>query len=144
MISIGFLHTPSGSVGGSPLPSQVILTSNQSAALNTTTLKFSVPTGNSLTVYWGDGNYDAVTCDGTLKTLTHDYASQATYQISLSGNLDQITDFRCNSQSWIEGDISGVSLLTGLEIFYGYSTSLSGNISALNGMTSLEILRYTY
>lgn len=140
MIGLGLSLWKSAGILASRLVEAVVY-SNQSVALNTTTIKVSIPGGYDIDIRWGDGTTDNVTADGTLQTLTHDYASNGVYPISFAGDYDQITDFRCDSQSWIQGNISGVSPLTALTIFYGYSTSLAGNISALNVITGLELLR---
>ena len=136
---MGFLAADDDYILGSVDEHLAILETDQST-LNTVTIYLTVNTGHSMTFDWGDGNTDAVVCDGTLKTVTHDYASTGTYSIRLAGDIDQVTDFRAYNQAWIQGSILGFASLDSLETLYLYSTSVSGAISIIDGLTGLTAL----
>jgi len=102
------------------------------------------PVGGSLTVDWGDGSLSAVTCNGLLQTLVHNYTVTGQYIIRVLGSTRLITTFRCYNQAWISGDIAGVVRgLRDVVNLYLYSTGVTGDISAVSPLTSLTTL-YLY
>jgi hypothetical protein len=115
---------------------------NDQSTLQTTTVKIACPAGdgNIISLSWGDGSHDNVVCDGTLKTLTHDYSSTDTYTIQIRGDIQEITQFQATSQSFISGDISAFSTLTSLTQLNLVATSVSGDIGDLSTLTSLTLL----
>ena len=121
------------------VPGQTILYADESA-LNTVTIKFQVPAGNSLDILWGDGTSTAVVCDNVVNPYTHDYSATGQYAIRVAGDYDNIVQLQCFSQAWIYGDIANLSGLTSLVYLYLSSTSVSGDIANLSALTSLTSL----
>lgn len=62
-----------------------------------TNASITVTSSKLLNVYWGDGSY---TYDvyGTNKTITHAYSTSGTYEIIITGNIDEITGFSTNGE----------------------------------------------
>jgi hypothetical protein len=114
--------------------SKPVFFSDQTGGLNTTTVKVLVTSGKALTVHWGDGNSDAVVCDGTLKTLTHDYGSTGYYGVSFTGDTDNVLTLQVVSQAWVEGDIGNFAVLTGLTNLQIYLTAIDGDVAGISSL----------
>jgi len=114
----------------------IVILSNDQSTLQTTTILITVPAGNSLTINWGDESTDTVTCDGTVKTLTHNYSTTGGYEIGLEGDYDNITYFYC-TRTFVSGALSNFSALTALETLNIHNSLVAGDISALSSLTSL-------
>jgi hypothetical protein len=101
--------------------------------------------GNAVTIHWGDGNSDAVTCDGTLQTLTHDYnavgSGRGYYNIYLEGDYDELTQWRSYSQAYLSGDLSVFTPMVDLTRLTISTTGFYGDVSALAGLTALTVLQ---
>jgi hypothetical protein len=126
-------------------------------------LIFRLPSGQSVTVNWGDGNTSVVNGNDAVDvSVTSNYSSAGSYSITLTGDhldltkidcasedvsgdvsgwsaLTNLTELYCNNTS-ISGDVSGWSALTNLTELYCYSTSVSGDISSWSALTNLTIL----
>ena len=76
---------------------------------------------------------------GTSDTKTHDYATEGTYTVSITGALDEITYFLCGESS-ISGDIGQFSNLTSLTSLNLADASISGDIADINTLTGLIFL----
>ena len=115
---------------------------NDQTPLAATTIKFRVPGGNALTIHWGDGNTDVVTCNGVLNTYVHNYGATGDYVISLEHDHDKVTELRFEAQSHIGGDVGDkMSEMVGLTSYlFGYNCSVGGDISDLSGLTSLNYM----
>ena len=81
---------------------------NDQSTLSTTTIKLNVPTGEYAYINWGDGNYDIITGDGTLQSITHDYASTGEYTINVQGYAKNITGIDISSQSFLTGELGAM------------------------------------
>jgi len=68
---------------------------NNQETLTTTEIRILCPVGGSLTLDWGDGYYQAVTCNGVQQNITYDYSSTGTYRIRLLGTVELVTRFYC-------------------------------------------------
>jgi hypothetical protein len=71
----------------------------------TAAVSLACPGGNAVRVHWGDGTYEDLVCDGLLKNLSKAHAA-GTWQISLSGDWRELTQFRAINQAWISGDLA--------------------------------------
>ena len=107
--------------------------------LNTIDIWFAISSG-SCTIDWGDGNTTTAT-GATVTKYSHNSAAAGTgtYNIVISGQTKNITDFRCFHEP-ISGDIAQFRRLTNLTQLQLYNTSVSGDIANLSGLTSLTNL----
>jgi len=116
---------------------------NNQSVLQTTTIYLSAPAGSTVVVAWGDGNYSNLTADGSLKTLSHDYAATGIYFIEIFGDVDRIVDFRFYSTSFLSGQIKDVIRgMNNLSVFYCYATGLTGDLSEFefcSNMTQINV-----
>jgi len=92
--------------------------------LDTLDVKITVNTGKKVFINWGDGRQDPVVADGTEKTLSHDYADTVNYQITISGEADQITTLDLSSES-VFGNVKDFADLTALTALTLNSTLVS-------------------
>jgi hypothetical protein len=59
------------------------------------TASIKVTTAKMINIYWGDDTYD-YNVSGTDKTITHTYNTDGVYDIIITGNIEDITDFSTN------------------------------------------------
>jgi hypothetical protein len=91
----------------------------------TVTLTRITPTGQDVTIDWGDGNSDTIS-DGNTGTITHQYATAGTYAVRIS-DPSVITYIDINGVNG-SGDLSGWDVSSATTI-YLYSNSFSGDLS---------------
>lgn len=111
---------------------------NNQSTLHGTTIVIKCPAGGAITIWWGDGSASAVVCDNVVNSYAHTYTATGTYTIRITGTTTLISDFRCYSQAWISGPISGI--LRGLGPASLTSATLSG--TAISGDVT-EFSRFT-
>lgn len=72
-----------------PEPIKKVLKFTRTSDANKT-VSITLTSSKLLNIYWGDGShtYDA---SGTNQTITHNYTSNGTYYILITGNIDEIT-----------------------------------------------------
>jgi hypothetical protein len=78
-------------------------------------------------------------CDGALKNLSKAHAA-GTWQISLSGDWRELTQFHAHGQAWISYDVSAYAEMVDLTTLNIYNTAGTGDIGTLSGLTALSIL----
>jgi hypothetical protein len=108
---------------------------NNQASLTQTDINMRVLTG-ALTIYWGDGNTTAVTCNNTLQSINYNYSSIGQYKVGVIGNIENIRDVRALGESQLSGDIGWFANFTTLEQLYMSNTALEGDIAPINNLAS--------
>lgn len=143
-----------------------IITFFNFASTTDTTQNWTIklPTGKTIRIWWGDGNYDDYNGNGaTSIAVTHTYAGSGTYAIQFSGDYLDLTYFQCNGNSLtaniniftgftglkeiyiheniFTGDVSVLASNTGLtQVYIKQNTSLSGDVSSFRVLTSMATL----
>lgn len=112
------------------------------SSLTTLTVTLEYDPGASGVIYWGDGATTSVSGDGTAHGYTHNYSVEGQYEFRLVGELDKVDQFQVPNQLHVYGDISTLRYLTGCWRFYFYSTSVSGDIAALEPCVSTTYLYF--
>jgi len=126
--------------------------------------ELDVAVGESLTVWWGDGNSDVLTGEGT--NVSHAYAGAGTWTVRISnptiitrlncddskfgceagfiGSLTALTSLSLNSLANVTVGSGEIGSLTALTYLYLYNlanvTVGSGEIGGLTSLTSLSLL----
>jgi hypothetical protein len=119
-----------------------VLTSVQTPSLVTATINsLAVAAGGVLSISWGDGTVDTVTCDGTARTYAHNYAATGTYRVSLVGTVDRVTTFQASSQTRWTGPVSAFAALTSLTYLHLAYSGVSGSVESLTALKFLTYLR---
>src|SRR6056297_1972051 len=98
-------------------------------------------TEGDVKVNWGDGTVETV-ADGD-SNLSHDYSGvTGTKKITFifTKGYKDVTELDLNGQD-LSGNLSAVSNLTSLNLLYLYNTNVSGDLSAVSNLTSLSYLR---
>jgi len=75
-------------------------TENQSADI-----KLSLPANKKITIYWGDGTSTVVTGEVTTTTYSHTYTDVKTYNLTVTGDYNDITYLRFFGDGNYGGDI---------------------------------------
>ena len=115
---------------------------NDQTSLNTTTFTIKGTNGKTVYINWGDENTTTCSMTGLNVNYDHDYVSEGTYNVSFSGDLDEITHFKCIESS-ISGDIAWISGLASLKYIFFGDSNVSGDVANLAGLTNLETI-YLY
>jgi hypothetical protein len=111
---------------------------DQSTADN---IKFTIniPTGESVIFDWGDGNSTTASGTGSNQDVTHSYSGSSTYVINITGDLVNLSYFRCNNTS-VSGEVSQFKILTSLTTLSLYYTKISGELTDLSSLINLTYL----
>lgn len=72
-----------------PEPVKKVLKYSRTSAANKT-VSITLTSAKLLNIYWGDGSH-TFDVSGTAQTITHDYATNGTFYIVVTGNIDEIT-----------------------------------------------------
>jgi PKD repeat protein len=66
------------------------------------TVSITLTSSKLLNIYWGDGSH-TFDVSGTAQIITHDYSTNGTYYIVVTGNIDEITSLTTNGTVvWIK------------------------------------------
>jgi len=134
-INIKEYGTP-GLLGGA---AQLAFTVTTTGASENISFSRITPTGQDIKISWGDGTIDTI-ADGNTGAVAHTYASAGTYNLRIS-NPDVITHLNMSGVSQLSGDIRTLrNLGPSLTHLYLGFTSVSGDISAMQNLTSLTYL----
>ena len=106
---------------------------NQSADI-----KLSLPTGKKITLYWGDGTSTVVTGEVTTTTYSHIYTDIGTYNLTVTGDYNDITYLLFDGDGSYSGDIK--YLPDNLTYVYREGdNTFSGDIIDLSNVTYFRI-----
>ena len=97
-------------------------TTNQSADI-----KLSLPAGKKITIYWGDGTSTVITGEVYKVIYSHIYTDVKTYNLTVTGDYNDITYLRFNGDGSYGGDIKYMP--SGLKHFDRFdANTFCGNI----------------
>jgi hypothetical protein len=99
-----------------------------------------IATSGNVTVEWGDGNTSTLTCDNSLRSLTHNYAiGGVTYTVKLRGDLFAVTRIDI-SIVFAEINISEFAKAENFAILFLININeVSGSINLLNKLKEIWI-----
>lgn len=118
--------------GSSPVMLTIAYTSTQFV------FKWKAPATSTILFDWGNGTTSSVSGNGaTLVTTTSAYASAGTYYFGLAGDVTDITYIDLNNQTFVSGDFSRWTAITGLTYIDVSTTSISGSLAGYAGFTSM-------
>lgn len=112
------------------------------SSLNTVTMTtLNIAAGYSVTINWGDSTSN--TYSGNNSGITKNYSTTGQFNISMSGDVNQIGLIQYNSQSTSYGDLTNWILPQNCSGFRMYGCSFTGTPSNWIGPTSMTTL-YIY
>lgn len=112
---------------------------NMSSLIKNYISSLNIAIGYTVNLDWGDGTNNNYT--GANTNITHDYSTNGVYNISLTGDLNNILQLSAHDMPFYIGDISNWILPNSLTYIYGYTNNFTGNCPNLYSDSVLTIYR---